>query len=91
MKLYFILVGILLLALYFMTTGKAKYQHPKEWIVYGTMGCGWTRKQLDHLKENGTGYKFIDCDSGECPAEVKAYPTCKLPSGEMKVGFTSVH
>ena len=91
MKAYFLLVGVLLLALMFlMSYKKTGYQSGGQWIVYGTMGCGWTRKQLDHLKQNGVGYKFVECDKGGCPPDVKAYPTCKLPSGEMKVGFTSV-
>ena len=23
----------------------------KKWTVYGTMGCGWTRKQLEYMKK----------------------------------------
>lgn len=93
MKTYFILVCVLLLVLIFlMSYKKTGYQsNGDEWVVYGTMGCGWTRKQLDHLKENGVSYRFVECDKGGCPTDVKAYPTCQLPSGEMKVGFTSVN
>ena len=50
MKAYFLLVGVLVLALVFlMSYKKTGYQSGGEWVVYGTMGCGWTRKQLDHL------------------------------------------
>lgn len=91
MKVYFLVVAVLLVLLYLlMPSKKTNYQSGGEWIVYGTMGCGWTRKQLDHLKENGVSYRFVECDKGGCPADVKAYPTCQLPSGEMKVGFTSI-
>ena len=24
-----------------------------EWTVYGSMGCGWTRKQLEYFKGKG--------------------------------------
>lgn len=92
MKVYFIVIAVLLALLYLlMPSQKTNYQSGGgEWVVYGTMGCGWTRKQLDHLKSNGVSYRFVECDKGGCPADVKAYPTCQLPSGEMKVGFTSV-
>ena len=26
------------------------------YTVYGTMGCGWTRKQLDYMKKAGKPY-----------------------------------
>ena len=32
----------------------------KQWTVYGTMGCGWTRKQLDYMKKNGKSHRFVD-------------------------------
>ena len=94
MKTYFIAIGLLLAILFVsmsLKSSKTNYQSGGQWIVYGTMGCGWTRKQLDHLKENGVSYKFVECDKGDCPGTVKAYPTCQLPSGEMKVGFTSIN
>lgn len=57
------------------------------WKVYGTMGCGWTRKQLDHLKSNGVSYTFVNCDSEEC--SVDAFPTLiHSQSGEKIVGYT---
>ena len=91
MKVFFIVVLVLLVLLYLLSPSKkTNYQSDGEWVVYGTMGCGWTRKQLDHLKSNGVSYRFVECDKGGCPPDVKAYPTCQLPSGEIKVGFTSV-
>lgn len=89
-RLYFFIIAALLLVLFCLGKNKETYGNNK-WIVYGTMGCGWTRKQLDHLNSNGVGYTFIECDKGGCPPEVKAYPTSKLPGGDMKVGFTSVN
>jgi hypothetical protein len=55
--------------------------------VYGSMSCGWTRKQLDDLKSKGKEYTFVDCTEGKCPPEVDGFPTTKTPSGEIVVGF----
>lgn len=71
----------------FMQTGQEK---PKAgWTVFGTMGCGWTRKQLDYMKKNGKAHTFVDCDKGGCDG-MDAFPTLKGPSGEMTVGYTEV-
>lgn len=59
------------------------------WTVYGTMGCGWTRKQLDHMKSKGISHTFVDCDKGGCDG-MEAFPTLKSPSGETIVGFKEV-
>tara|TARA_Y100000389_G_scaffold202174_1_gene246761 strand:- start:2305 stop:2586 length:282 start_codon:yes stop_codon:yes gene_type:complete len=61
-----------------------------DWTVYGTMGCGWTRKQLDHMKAKGIAHTFVDCDKdGACPG-MDAFPTMKSPHGEKVVGFKEV-
>ncbi len=59
----------------------------KKHTVYGSMSCGWTRKQLDHLKSKGKAYTFVDCTEGKCPPEVDGFPTTRTPSGEIVVGF----
>ena len=59
------------------------------WTVYGTMGCGWTRKQLKYMNDKGIAHTFVDCDKGECN-EMKAFPTMKGPNGEKIVGFKEV-
>ena len=60
------------------------------WKVYGTMGCGWTRKQLDHMKKNGITHTFVDCSSENCP-DVDAFPTIvHSQSGETIVGYKEV-
>jgi hypothetical protein len=59
----------------------------KVWTVYGTMQCGWTRKQLDYFKSNNIPHKFVDCAKGGCNGE-KAFPTLVSPSGEKLVGYT---
>ena len=61
----------------------------KKWTVYGTMGCGWTRKQLDYMKKTGTPYTFVDCDKGGCGG-MDAFPTLKSPDGKTIVGYTEV-
>lgn len=60
-----------------------------EWTVYGSMGCGWTRKQLDYMKSAGKPFTFVDCDSEEC-AGVEGFPTMTSPDGERVVGFKEV-
>lgn len=61
-----------------------------DWTVYGTMGCGWTRKQLDHMKSKGIPHTFVDCDKdGACPG-MDAFPTMVHKNGEKVVGFKEV-
>lgn len=62
-----------------------------KYIVYGSMGCGWTRKQIDLMKEKGLPYEYVDCPkNGGCPPEVKAFPTIKHPNGKMTTGFNNL-
>ena len=65
-------------------------QKSNSWKVYGTMECGWTRKQLDHMKKNGITHTFVDCSSDSCP-DVDAFPTMIHPqSGETIVGYREI-
>lgn len=58
------------------------------WDVYGSMACGWTRKQLDYLKSLDIPHKFIDCAEGKCPG-VDGFPTLKhSQSGKTIVGYS---
>lgn len=66
-----------------------KTEKGKDWTVYGTMGCGWTRKQLDHMKSKSIPHTFVDCDKGGCNG-MEAFPTLKSPQGETTVGFKEV-
>jgi len=56
------------------------------WTVYGTNGCGWTRKQLEVMKSKNVPHKFIDCDKEDCKG-ADAFPTLVDPSGQKTVGF----
>ena len=60
-----------------------------KWTVYGTMGCGWTRKQLDHMKNVNKPFTFIDCDKENCDG-MDAFPTLISPYGEKHVGYKEV-
>jgi len=71
----------------FVNTGMAPVSNG--WTVYGTMGCGWTRKQLDYMKKNGKAYTFVDCDKEECKG-MKAFPTIKHPNGDETVGYKEI-
>ena len=58
------------------------------WKVYGTNGCGWTRKQLEVMDEKKVSHQFIDCDqdSGSCTG-MTGFPTLVDPDGNKTVGF----
>jgi hypothetical protein len=60
-----------------------------KWTVFGTMGCGWTRKQLDYMKKKGIDHVFKDCEKGEC-GDVEAFPTLISPEGEKHVGYNEM-
>ncbi len=61
-----------------------------KWTVYGTMGCGWTVKQLDYMKKNGKPHTFVDCDNGgECEG-MDAYPTIVDAEGNKTTGYKEV-
>ena len=70
-------------------TVSASVSNGEQWIVYGTMGCGWTRKQLDYMKKNGKSFKFVDCDKEGCSG-MEAFPTLVSPNGEKTVGYSEV-
>lgn len=59
------------------------------WTVYGTMNCGWTRKQLDHMKSKSIPHKFVNCANGDC-GDITAFPTMDDPNGKRVVGFSSI-
>lgn len=52
-------------------------------IVYGSMDCPWTVKQLNNL--NGRA-EFFDCKTNKCPDFVKGYPTV-VKEGQVYNGF----
>jgi hypothetical protein len=83
--LTFLIIGTVILYLlnYRLTTPSSR------WTVYGTTECGWTRKQLQHMKDNRISHTFVNCDEENC-GNIQAYPTLKDPSGQMIVGFKQV-
>lgn len=61
------------------------------WAVYGTTTCGWTNKQLDHMKSNGIEHEFVDCskDSSKCEG-MDGFPTLRhTGTGKEIVGYTT--
>lgn len=61
----------------------------EHWTVYGSNGCGWTRKQLSHMKKKRISYTFVDCEVEDC-GKINSYPTMKSSSGKVLVGFNKV-
>ena len=84
-----ILIDLLILS----QTGKrrvsASVSNGEQWTVYGTMGCGWTRKQLDYMKKAGKPFKFVDCDKEGC-SDMEAFPTLVSPNGEQIIGYSEI-
>jgi hypothetical protein len=60
-----------------------------QWTVYGSMKCGWTRKQLDHMKSKQIPHVFVDCDKEDC-GNISAFPTLDDPNGKRTTGFSSI-
>jgi hypothetical protein len=85
------LVAIALFILFRKTrvTVSASASNGEQWTVYGTMGCGWTRKQLDYMKKNGKSHRFVDCDKEGCSG-MEAFPTLVSPNGEQIVGYSEI-
>jgi hypothetical protein len=81
---------LLIIAILLLTFSMfSRQQKGGKWTVYGTTGCGWTRKQLKHMKDNNVPHTFIDCDKKDCNG-FNAYPTLKDPSGKITTGFSLV-
>ena len=86
-KLVMIIVAAIALLIFLRSA--ASVSNGKQWIVYGTMGCGWTRKQLDYMKKNGKPHRFVDCDKESCSG-MEAFPTLVSPNGEKIVGYSEI-
>jgi hypothetical protein len=82
----FAAILVVVIILYCLQPATSRKESGNGWKIYGTMGCGWTRKQIDYMKENGKPYTFIDCSKGGCDG-MKAFPTSVSPTGEKVVGF----
>lgn len=89
----FIFILLILIVIYLLVSapnGVANVKRPEGgWTVYGTMGCGWTRKQLEYMKRNGKPHTFVDCDKGGCDG-MDAFPTLVSPEGEKIVGYSEM-
>ena len=62
----------------------------KNMVVYGTMKCPWTVKQIDYLNEKGISHVFVDCSKRKCPDFVQGFPTTQTKDGKILNGFTKV-
>ena len=92
---YAILILIILYFVNGMLTKKTSAPAPavvngaKAWTVYGTNGCGWTRKQIEVMDAKSIPYVFVDCDSEDCKG-ASAFPTLVDPAGKKTVGFNNL-
>lgn len=87
-------IVLALIILYFLNgvltkrSGASGMADKGTWTVYGTTGCGWTRKQLAVMDEKKVPYTFVNCDNEDCKGAT-AFPTLVDPSGHKTVGFSS--
>ncbi|NBS68008.1 hypothetical protein EBT31_03720 [bacterium] len=90
MKLIVAAIVLGILALIWLSrkssSGSSKSGYKGPLTIYGSMGCGWTKKQLDYCDSKNIPYKFVDCDSDSCPSYVKGYPTMDK-DGQIIEGF----
>jgi hypothetical protein len=70
-------------------TVSASVSDGEQWTIYGTMGCGWTRKQLEYMKKNGKPHRFVDCEKEGCSG-MEAFPTLVSPNGEKIIGYSEI-
>lgn len=80
---------LFVVALYVLSRVPTRIPRGKPWTIYGTMGCGWTRKQLDYMKRTGKPFTFIDCDKNGCEG-MDAFPTLVSPEGVRHTGYKKV-
>jgi hypothetical protein len=85
---YAILALIILYLLNGVLTKKSAGAAPASgsWTVYGTNGCGWTRKQLAVMDSKKIPHTFVDCDKEDCKG-ASAFPTLVDSAGNKTVGF----
>ena len=77
------LINIMIL----LQTKKTSSGGGKGWTVYGTMGCGWTRKQLEYFNNTKRHYVFINCNEESCD-NIDGFPYIIHPDGEISIGYT---
>ncbi|CAY39732.1 hypothetical protein OTV1_144 [Ostreococcus tauri virus 1] len=84
-----IIIALVAIALFILFRNGASVSNGERWTVYGTMGCGWTLKQLDYMKKNGKPHRFVDCEKEGCSG-MQAFPTLVSPNGEKIVGYNEI-
>jgi hypothetical protein len=80
---------LIVVAIYVLSRVPTRIPKGKPWTIYGTMGCGWTRKQLDYMKRTGKPFTFINCDKNGCEG-MEAFPTLVSPEGVRHTGYKEV-
>jgi hypothetical protein len=85
---FFVVLLFLLAFLFLLNSWLNKPSSTGSWTVYGTDGCGWTRKQLKELDDKKISYTYVNCETEDC-GDITAFPTLKSADGTVKVGFTS--
>lgn len=100
MLLYLSLVVFLIAALTFAVRWKKSERHEvKQLTVYGYMGCPFTVKQLNLLKENNISHRFVATDNADGAAEFQKVMkgersgvpvTINHETGKMSKGFTDL-
>ena len=84
-----LILVIITITILYQTKKQSSPSGDAEWTVYGTTGCGWTRKQLEYMKKAGKPFRFVDCEKEGCSG-MNAFPTLVHSSGEKIVGYKEI-
>ena len=84
-----LILVIITITILYQTKKQSPPSGDAEWTVYWTMGCDWTRKQLDYMKKAGKPFRFVDCEKEGCSG-MNAFPTLVHSSGEKIVGYKEI-
>ena len=100
MLMYIALVLLLIAMLVFaLRSNKSERHEVKQLTVYGYMGCPFTVKQVNLLKENNIPHRFVATDNANGAAEFQKVMkgersgvpvTINHETGKMSKGFTDL-
>ena len=70
-------------------SANANNNNSGKWQIYGKKTCGWTKKQMEHIKKNNIDHDYFECPDG-CPDWVRGFPSHVSPEGKQGSGFVQM-
>jgi len=71
------------------SNANANNNNSGKWQIYGKKTCGWTKKQMEHIKKNNIDHDYFECPDG-CPDWVRGFPSHVSPEGKQGSGFVQM-